>query len=57
MASVANLGSKKSKYLIFITTVWHHLNFDKVYRMMDKINNEAIDKLNSLSYASRHLGY
>ncbi len=50
LARIANPKSKRGTVDLLEENFGITLNLDKVYRMMDKLNDEAIEKLNDLMY-------
>lgn len=50
LARIANPKSKRATVDLLEENFGITLNLDKVYRMMDKLNDEAIEKLNNLMY-------
>ena len=50
LARIANPVSKKSSVTMLEENFGVSLNLDRVYQMMDKINDESITKLNEISY-------
>jgi len=50
MARIANPDSKRASVKNLEEQFGITLNLDKVYRMMDKLDDRAIDKLNALAY-------
>jgi HAMP domain-containing protein/cytochrome c551/c552 len=51
LSRIANPDSKRGSVAMLESNYGIHLNLDKVYRMMDKLDDAAIEKLNRLSYA------
>jgi len=51
LSRIANPDSKRGSVAMLENNYGIHLNLDKVYRMMDKLDDAAIEKLNRLSYA------
>jgi len=50
MARIANLGSKRNSVLKLEENFGINISLDRVYRMMDKIDDKVIEKLNKLAY-------
>ncbi len=50
MARIANPTSKRDSVMVLDEDFGISLNLDQVYRMMDKLDNEAIERLNQKSY-------
>jgi transposase len=50
LARIANPDSKRGSVINLQENFGRDIDLNKVYRMMDKLDNKAIDKLNKLSY-------